>query len=520
MKPEAPHLWLFEHAKRQPDAPALDTPGERVSYGALAQRVRALASSLLDAGLEKGERVLVALPASPAAAIAALAVQAAGGCAAEVSPASGPRILAAVVAQVRPRRAFLHARNLATWRLVPGLEALEQAWLVGGEAALGKASVEPLSEGGELAGAVAARPLPCVNAEQPALILFTSGSTSAPRGVVLSARNLASNARAIATYLRLDAADRAMLVLPLTYAYGRSVLHSHLCAGGSVFLDDRFMYPRVVVEALAEERCTNFSGVPATYELLRRAVPELRAPTCLRKLTQAGGAMARDTTRWVRTAFAPAPLYVMYGQTEATARLSYLPPEHASAKEGSIGIAIPGTELRVLDAEGRELPAGEVGELVARGPGVALGYLNAPEEQARAFREGALWTGDLAYRDAGGFFFLVERAKEILKVAGHRVSPAQIEAVLAGEPGVLEAAVVGLPDPVEGEVPAAAVVAGPGCEVSPEALRRRCRELLGPVSVPRVLLLVEALPRSEVGKVLRRDVARLIAASAPRWGAA
>jgi acyl-coenzyme A synthetase/AMP-(fatty) acid ligase len=161
-----------------------------------------------------------------------------------------------------------------------------------------------------------------------------------------------------------------------------------------------------------------------------------------------------------------------------------------------------------------------VGELVARGPGVALGYLGAPEEQARAFRDGALWTGDLAFRDEDGFFFLVDRVKEVLKVAGHRVSPAQIEEVLSTAPDVLEAAVVGLADPVEGEVPAAAVVVRPGLVVSGEALRRRCRELLAPTHVPRVIVVVESLPKNEVGKVLRRKVAELIAAHTPSGGVA
>jgi acyl-coenzyme A synthetase/AMP-(fatty) acid ligase len=183
-------------------------------------------------------------------------------------------------------------------------------------------------------------------------------------------------------------------------------------------------------------------------------------------------------------------------------------------------VAIPGTELEVVDAEGRPMPTGTVGELVARGPGVALGYLDAPTEQAKAFRAGRLWTGDLAYRDADGFFFVVDRAKEVLKVAGHRVSPAQIEAVLGNQPEVLEAAVVGVPDPVEGEVPAAAVVARPGSNPTPELLRRRCRALLAPSHVPRVLVVVNALPRNEVGKVLRREVAKLIAARAPQWGVA
>jgi len=147
----------------------------------------------------------------------------------------------------------------------------------------------------------------------------------------------------------------------------------------------------------------------------------------LRYVTQAGGAMAPETIAWVRKAFRPAELFVMYGQTEATARLSYLPPDRSEDKAGSIGIPVPGVELRVADERGRELPTGEVGELVARGQNVTPGYLDEPAETAAILRHGWLWTGDLACRDADGFLFYRGRANEILKVGGHRVSPFEIE---------------------------------------------------------------------------------------------
>jgi len=520
----APHDWLFRHATRRPLAPAIDSPHARVSYAALARRVGAVVAYLRAAGITPGEHVLISLSNSAAAAVAALGVQAAGGCACEVSPSAGPEILAAAASQVSSRFAFLRERDAAVWANVPSSRWFERVVVVGSGshaaamAAFGASEVETMSEAGELANIDVPDSLQPAQrqAHEPALVLFTSGSTSTPRGVVLSFGNLEANARAIAKYLSLGAEDRAMLVLPLSYAYGRSVLHSHLLVGGSVYLDDRFMFPRVVLAAMADERCTGFAGVPTTFELLRRAVPSFRPAMSLRYVTQAGGAMTADTTRWARATFWPARLFVMYGQTEATARLAYLPPEHSSTKEGSIGVPVDGMELYIVDANAQPLPDGQVGELVARGPGVALGYLEAPEEQARAFRNEWLFTGDVGYRDADGFFFLVDRAKEMLKVGGHRVSPAQIESVLATDPGVLEVAVVGVVDPVEGEVPVAAVVQRPGHVVSLDGLRRRCRAQLSPTHVPRWMVAVDALPRNEVGKLLRREVARLIAARRPR----
>jgi acyl-coenzyme A synthetase/AMP-(fatty) acid ligase len=264
----------------------------------------------------------------------------------------------------------------------------------------------------------------------------------------------------------------------------------------------------VVLEALASEGCTGFAGVPLTFELIRRQVDvsSIAFPR-LRYLTQAGGAMAPDTVAWARRAFHPARLFVMYGQTEATARLAYLPPEFGEEKPGSMGIAIPGVELRVVDEAGHELPAGGTGHLIARGDNVTLGYLDEPEETAAILRDGWLWTGDLALRDEEGFLFHRGRARELLKIGGHRVSPVEIEQVVAQHPDVAEAAVVGTPDALMGERAVAFVVARPGAALSVEGLRRFCQERLPAYQVPARFTAVAALPRNEAGKLLRAELA-------------
>jgi len=197
----------------------------------------------------------------------------------------------------------------------------------------------------------------------------------------------------------------------------------------------------------------------------------------------------------------------MYGQTEATARLSFLPPERGEDKHGSIGIAIPGVELRVVDETGRELPRGEAGHLVARGGNVTLGYLDEPEETAAILHDGWLWTGDLAWRDADGFFFHAGRAKEILKISGHRVSPVEIEPAIARHPEVIEAAVVGVRSELQGDEAVAFVVRRGGSELDEVAVRRFCREGMPPFKVPARVVFVEALPRNESGKLLRGELA-------------
>lgn len=518
MKSPFLHDWLQGHADRRPEAPAVATPTDRLSYGDLAQRVRSLAGHLAATGVRPGDRVLVALPNSPATVVAGLAIHAVGATAAEVNRAWGPETLEAIATRSGVRHAFVWGRDARAWGGVLARRPIENLWVVHPGAlprvltdALGAPSPVLLLEDGRLdpsLGEPPPAPAPRLRPEDPALILYTSGSTGVPRGVVQTFRNVNANSRSIVEYLGLGPDDRAMLVLPLYYCYGRSVLQTHLLAGGSVVLDSRFAFPRTVLEAIGSEGCTGFAGVPLTFEIIRRQVDPSSIPfPRLRYLTQAGGAMAPETIAWVREAFRPARLFVMYGQTEATARLSYLPPEEGLRKKGSIGVPIPGVDLRIVDDAGVEVPPGTVGHLVARGDNVTPGYLDEPEETAAILHDGWLWTGDLAHRDADGFFFHQGRSKEIIKVKGHRVSPAEIEHVLAGHPDLAEAAVIGAKHDLWGEVPAAFVVVRPGASPTEEELRAWCRERLPAFKVPSRFTTLAVLPRNPAGKLLRAELA-------------
>jgi acyl-CoA synthetase (AMP-forming)/AMP-acid ligase II len=512
-----PH-WLFFHAERTPDAPAVASPTARLSYRELAHRVRTLASHLGAQGIGRGSRVLLALPNTPATVVAGLALNALGATSVEVSREWSAEVLGGIVTMSHVDQAFLWARDAPKWGVALAGRPIRHLWWVTRGSlpeavadAPGSIPATLLVEDGHVGpdlGTAPAAVLPELSPDVHALVLYTSGSTGRPHGVIQTFRNIDANTRSIVEYLGLTAQDRALLTLPLYYCYGRSVLQTHLLVGASVFLDNRTAFPRTVMETLASERCTGFAGVPLTFEMIRRQVDvsTIGFPQ-LRYLTQAGGAMAPDTIAWARAAFHPANLFVMYGQTEATARLSYLPPDRAEDKAGSIGIAIPGVELRVVDAQGRELPPGAIGELVARGQNVTPGYLDEPEETAAILRDGWLWTGDLADRDVDGWFYHRGRAKEILKIGGHRVSPSEIEQVIARHPDVAEAAVIGLKDDLLGEVPAAVVVPRPGASPNVADLVRFCRERLPAYLIPVRFALVEALPRNESGKLLRAELA-------------
>jgi acyl-coenzyme A synthetase/AMP-(fatty) acid ligase len=509
--------WVVEHAERDPEAPAVDGLQCRLSYGALAVRVRELAASLAAQGVTGHDRVLVALPSSPAAAVASLAVQTLGACAVEVDRGMGAAGLETVVAQARPRHAIVVVQDAKQWSEVLRDASLDAAWVLstGGRtpatAAIPARLLIPFRPDGTLdpgqRGGGGSLPPHPRREDAPALVIYTSGSTGKPRGVIHTFRNIAANTRSIVEYLRLGPDERAMAILPFHYTYGKSILQTHLYAGGSLFVDNRFMYPRTVMEAIGTERCTSFAGVPATYEILRREVDLRQIPmSSLRYVTQAGGAMRPDTVRWAREAFAPARLFVMYGQTEATARLSFLPPERGPEKTGSIGIPIPGVELRVVDDAGAPVPHGQVGHLVARGDNVTPGYLDAPEETAAILRGGWLWTGDLARCDEDGFFWVVGRRDELLKIGGHRVSVNEIETLLLEHPAVRDAAVVGIDDPLQGTIAVAYVVAAsPSGELDGE-LRRMCRDRGGPHKVPARLVFVDAVPRNPSGKALKAQL--------------
>jgi long-chain acyl-CoA synthetase len=343
-----------------------------------------------------------------------------------------------------------------------------------------------------------------------AAIIYTSGSTGAPRGVMLTHLNIVSNTRSIVSYLGLTAHDRVMCVLPFYYVYGLSLLHTHVAVGGTVVIDNRFIFPNVVLGAMQEQEVTGFAGVPSTFALLlhKSNLANMTFPH-LRYVTQAGGGMPpARITEWLARG-PKVPFFVMYGATEASARLTYLEPAELERKLGSIGRPVPNVEVLVLKDDGEPAARGEVGELVARGSNVALGYWNNPEESARRFGAEGYRTGDLGYADEEGFLYLVGRRDDMIKVGGQRVGAKEIEDVLHECPGVLEAAVIGASHPILGEAPVAFVVmqpdTPPGVTVPVEAF---CRARLAPFKVPVEIVLRAELPKMAIGKLDRAALRR------------
>lgn len=338
---------------------------------------------------------------------------------------------------------------------------------------------------------------------QIAEIIFTSGSTATPKGVMLTHNNIIANTDSIIQYLNLNENDKIMVVLPFFYCYGLSLLHTHIRVGGQLVLNNSFIFLASTIKNLNDYQCTGFAGVPSHFQILLRKT-ELFKETefpYLRYVTQAGGKLQNVFIKEFAELFPSILFFVMYGQTEATARLSYLPPDMLKAKMGSLGKGIPGVELRVVNNSGNSIIPGKTGEIIAKGKNVMLGYFDDPKESVRTIRKGWLYTGDLATIDEDGFIFLTARKKEIIKVGGKRISPKEIEGVICMIPGVIDCTVKAVEDEILTETIKATIVISEGVNnINEEIIRTFCSTKLSYYKIPTLIEIKKELSISATGK--------------------
>lgn len=487
---------------RKPSAEALVCGDRRVTYHELWTRIACIAGALDRSGIGSGDRVVIIAPGLADYAASVLATQAIGAIAVPLSSESAP-------IEVVRRGIHCGARAL----LVPARHRLRGAL----------AAMCPALRLLTLESAARAQPRapdgwPVPGAHAPAAILYTSGTTTSPKGVTLSHANLVANTLAIVRALGIEPGDRALSPLPPHHAYGSSVLHTHLAAGGTLIAERGLMYPHRTVQRLVDERATTFAGVPWMYRVLldrTRLLAMHDELGALRYVTQAGAPMPwRDVRRFTR-GLPGIGFVAMYGQTEATARLTCLRPSEIAQRPGSVGRPIPGVRLEIRRTDGVRAAPGEEGEVLAAGPGVMLGYWDDPEATREVIVEeaGIRWlrTGDVGVMDEDGFLYLRGRRADLIKTGGHRVSPFEIEEVLLQCEAAAEAAVFGVPDDALGERVEAAVVVRPGSTLSEMELLARCRDQLSRYKIPARIHLVRSLPHTPSGKLRRRALASLFA---------
>lgn len=453
--------------------------GETIHSADLPRLISNFATGLLGAGLKAGERILIGCTLSPPTTIAYLGAMYAGMIPIPVGESVLVSSLPALLKRTNARAVWTET-NLQIEKIADA----DVLALHGRTAQSGKDPIPP-----------APRAL-----SDLATLMATSGTLGPSRFVMVSHENLIANTEAIIKSQNLQSDDRAMVILPLSYCFGASVVHTHLYQGGGVVFDHRFMFPDKVLRAINEYQCTTFAGVPTVYNILlsRSNIRSIPMPT-LRRFLQAGGALGSQQVSRIRAAVPTAKFFVMYGQTEATARISCLDPEHLDEKLGSAGRPLENLQVRIIDENGSELPLGEVGEIIVKGPSITLGYLNEAQENHRIFKDGWLRTGDVGHLDGDGYIWISGRKSAFVKMRGVRVSFAEVENKVAAVPGVYECAAAAIPHSEVGEALVLYVVPEKeSCDVI-ERVRRSLPLFWTCASIN----LVSEIPKTAHGKVAR-----------------
>ena len=504
------HNYLIQSAERFPEKAAVVHKGKTFTYEDIFSGSLSIANWLIDGGLRKGDRVAILMDNPSEYIKSYFGILMAGGIVVALNVQTSVRTLEY---QLNNCEVFAILTQAKFMKYLSGLTgsvpSVKAVAIIGWKAGLIENPPFRCLNYDEVLDSWSGRSLslPKVAASDIAQLIYTSGTTGEASAVVLRHSNLASNTASVIKYLKLTDDDRVMAVLPFFYSYGNSVLLTHFAIGGTLIVRQEFLYPNEIIEDMMKEEVTGFSGVPSTFAILlnRSAIRHYKFPN-LRYITQAGGAMSPKLAHELKSILPHVAIYIMYGQTEASARLSYLEPEELMRKSGSIGKAIPGVTLDVLNPDGSQVKPGEVGEIVARGENIMSGYWNDPEKTAKVLRKEGLWTGDLAKIDEEGFLYIVSRKSDMIKSGAHRISPKEIEEIILEHGSVHEAAVVGIEDEILGEAIKACIVLKDGLVCTSRELLAHCHKQLPLYKVPQHIEFLKELPKTSSGKIRKIDL--------------
>ena len=503
------HHLLERAAAEFPQKEALVQGDRRVKYEEMAESASNLAASLLACGLQRRDRVAIWLEKSVEEATSFFGISAASGVIVPINTLLVERQVKHILDDCSVRFLVTSAACLAEHRdMLTKIESLDRILLIDRLAAADEWVREEVmsSSAGE-----ATYDNPSIG-EDLAAILYTSGSTGSPKGVMLSHRNILAGSRIVCEYLEISSRERILSVLPFSFDVGMNQLITSVEKAATLVLL-RFRFGEEIVREVEREHCTGIAGVPTIWAILAGSAPSLKKKKLesMRYFTNTGGPVPSATFRKIRAAQPHVDFFLMYGLTEAF-RSTYLPPGEADARPTSIGKAIPECELFLVSESGGPCAVGEVGILVHRGPTVSLGYWKRPDDTGRVLKshpfipteqggEVVCYSGDRARMDEDGFFYFVGRADAMIKSSGYRISPSEVEEVIVGSGYIAESAVIGLPDPSIGQRVHAICVPVADQTIDKGTLLEHCARELPRHMLPREIEFVDSLPRTPNGKV-------------------
>jgi acyl-CoA synthetase (AMP-forming)/AMP-acid ligase II len=493
---------LAKTAERQPQKTALIAKEEELTFGALNQRVHALAAHLQHEGIGQGDRVGVLLPNSTAIPLSYFSTQKIGAVTVILDARLKGKELQGVLKDADLKLLIVHSQ------LHPEVEEVLQdiavipLWIVNGE---GDRSFEKRFSA--LAGTVS---LPSLNADDDALILYTSGTTGEPKGVVLSYRNLSQYPLVMRANGVTDSSTMRGCILPMSHIVG-PVLCNELAERGYTLVIFDQINPITLLEGIQKYRVNVFESVPIVFQLLLGVKNLASYDTSSMKIAaMMGTSIPLPLLRAFQTAQPHIKVIQGYGLTETSPMITLVEPDKAETKMGSIGRAVPGVEVKIIDENGKELGVDEPGEIITRGPHVMKGYFRRVGATAERIRDGWLYTGDVGKRGADGYYYHLGRRDDMIITGGLNVYPAEVENMIYTYPGVQETIVFAVSDAKRGAVIGAAIVPWPGANVVEKELLGFLRANLANFKVPDKVVIRESLPRTSSGKTIR-DAATLLA---------
>jgi len=501
-------LMLADQSQLNPLKEALVYRDQRISYRQLNALIDRLAGGLKNTGILPGDRVLLAMENCPEFIISYYAIIKLRGIVVPVNPHYTINEHSIIMLDSLPSVVITRHDLVPTFKKITSEIQVPRGIIAtgynGGEA--GVSSFDQVLNSGR----DTFTPDKAASRHDVIELLYTSGNSGTPKGAMLTHHNLYRNALAFAQCCNITGADRSLMIAPAHQAAAQTcVMNASLLVGATLVVHDGWKGPQAVLEAIQNEKVTYYFGPPTMYALLVK-YPEIEK---------------YDLGSW-RLAFtgaAPTPpdvfksfeekfglrLFEGYGLTETSPTATTMPLD-GIYKPGSIGLPIPGVEVKIFDYEDREVPLGQIGEIVVRGHNVMKGYYNRPEETEWTLRNGWFHTGDLGYQDADGYFYIVDRKKDLIIRGGFNIHPREIEEVLYSHPFIFDAAVVGVPDPIMGEEVLAFVLLREGSQISPEEIRTFCANKLARYKIPKLIRFVENLPKTTSGKLLRGELRKMI----------